>query len=80
MKNLVDLDTGHISPILVRVMVDFNLTPADIDNMDYQQFREFCAQLDEKQLNSLNGIVTNERWRAHIFSVLDNAAFIENRK
>lgn len=80
MKNLVDLDTGHISSILVSVMLDFNITPADIDNMDYQQFREFCAQLDEKQLNSLNGIVTNERWRAHIFSVLDNAAFIKNRK
>lgn len=80
MKNLVDLDTGHISSILVSVMLDFNLKPADIDNMDYQQFREFCAQLDEKQLNSLNGIVTNERWRAHIFSVLDNAAFIKNQK
>lgn len=80
MKNIRDLDTGHISSILFRVMVDFNLTPADIDDMDYQQFKEFCAQLDEKQLNSLNGIVTNERWRAHIFSVLDNAAFIENRK
>ena len=80
MKNIVDLDTRHISSILVRVMVDFNLTPADIDDMDYQQFREFCAQLDEKELNSLRGIVTNERWKSHIFSVLDNAAFIENRK
>lgn len=80
MKNLVDLDTGHISSILVRVMIDFNLTPVDIDNMDYQQFREFCAQLDEKQLNSLNDIVTNERWKSHIFSVLDNAAFIKNQK
>lgn len=80
MKNLVDLDTRHISSILLNVMVEFNLTPADIDDMDYQQFREFCAQLDEKQLNSLNGIVTNERWKSHIFSVLDNAAFIENRK
>lgn len=80
MKNLVDLDTGHISSILLRVMVDFNLTPTDIDDMDYQQFREFCAQLDEKQLNSLNGIVTNDRWKTYIFSVLDNAAFIENQK
>lgn len=80
MKNLVDLDTGHISPILLRVMVDFNLAPADIDNMDYQQFNEFCAQLDEKQLNSLNDIVTNDRWKTHIFTVLDNAAFIENKK
>ena len=80
MKNLVDLDTRHISSILLNVMVEFNLTPADIDDMDYQQFREFCAQLDEKQLNSLNGIVSNERWKSHIFSVLDNAAFIENRK
>lgn len=80
MKNLVDLDTKHISSILLEVMVDFNLTPADIDDMDYQQFNDFCAQLDEKQLNALNGIVTNERWRSYIFSVLDNAAFVRNRK
>ena len=80
MKNIRDLDTGHISSTLVRVMVDFNLTPADIDDMDYQQFREFCAQLDEKELNSLRGIVTNEIWKFHIFSVLDNAAFIENKE
>lgn len=80
MKNLVDLDTRHISSIMLSVMVEFNLTPADIDDMDYQQFKDFCAQLDEKQLNALNGIVTNERWKSYIFSVLDNAAFIENRK
>ena len=80
MKNLVDLDTGHISSILLEVMVDFNLTPADIDDMDYQSFKDFCAQLDEKQLNALNGIVRNERWRSYIFSVLDNAAFIRDRK
>lgn len=80
MKNLVDLDTRHISSILLNVMVEFNLTPADIDDMDYQQFNDFCAQLDEKQLNALNGIVTNERWKSHIFSVLDNAAFIGNKK
>lgn len=80
MKNLVDLDTGHISSILLKVMVDFNLTPADIDDMDYQQFKDFCVQLDEKQLNALNSIVTNERWKSYIFSVQDNAAFIRNRK
>ena len=80
MKNLVDLDTRHVSSILLNVMVEFNLTPADIDDMDYQQFKDFCAQLDEKQLNALNGIVTNELWKSYIFSVLDNAAFIGNRK
>lgn len=79
MKNLVDLDTGHISSILLEVMVDFNLTPSDIDDMDYQQFKDFCAQLDKKQLNALNGVVTNERWKGHIFSVLDSAAFIGNK-
>ncbi len=80
MKNLVDLDTGHISSILLKVMIDFNLTPADIDDMDYQQFIDFCAQLDEKQLNALNNIVTNERWKSYISSAQDNAAFIRNRK
>lgn len=79
MKNLVDLDTKHISSILLEVMVEFNLTPADIDDMDYQLFKVFCAQLDEKELNALNGIVRNERWRSYIFSVLDNATFIKNR-
>lgn len=78
MKNLVDLDISHISSTLLEVMVDFNLTPSDIDNMDYQQFKDFCAQLDEKQLNALNCIVTNELWKSYIFSVLDNATFIRN--
>lgn len=78
MKNLVD--TKQISSILVSVLIDFDLTLNDIDDMDYQQFKDFCAQLDEKQLNALNGIVTNELWRSYIFSVLDNAAFIGNRK
>ena len=78
MKNVVDKE--HISSILMRVMNDFNLTLKDIDDMDYQQFKEFCGQLDEDQLNRLNGIVTNERWKTHIFTVLDNAAFIENQK
>lgn len=80
MKNLVDLDTRHISSTLVSVLIDFGLTPADIDDMDFQQFKDFCAQLDEKQLNALNGVVTNERWKSYIFSVLDNAAFIKNKK
>lgn len=79
MKNLVDLNIGHISSVLLEVMVDFNLTPSDIDDMDYQQFKDFCAQLNEKQLNVLINIVTNERWKSHIFSVLDNATFIKNR-
>ena len=48
--------------------------------MNDQQFSEFCAQLEEKQLKSLDGIVTNDKWKVHIFNVLDNAAFIANRK
>ena len=78
MKNLVE--TKQISSILVSVLIDFDLTLNDIDDMDYQQFKDFCAQLDEKQLNALNGVVTNERWKSYIFSVLDNAAFIGNMK
>ena len=78
MKNL--RDTKLIPPSLQEAMTDFNLTLKDIDDMDYQEFKEFGAQLDEKQLTCLNGIVKNDRWKAHIFTVLDNAAFIANQK
>lgn len=78
MKNIRDIRL--IPQALQEVMIDFAMTLNDIDNMDYDQFKSFCAQLDEKQLNSLNGIVTNDRWKTHIFTVLDNAAFIENKK
>lgn len=80
MKNIVDLDNRRISSILVHVMVDFNLTPVDIDNTDYDQFKSFCSQLEEEQLKSLDSIVTNDRWKTHIFTVLDNAAFIKTQK
>lgn len=76
MKHIRDIE--FISPKLLKVMTEFNLTLNDIDNMDYQQFREFCGQLDENQLKALDCIVTNDRWKIHILTVLDNAAFIKN--
>ena len=78
MKNLRDIRL--IPPSLQEVMIEFDMTLNNIDNMDYDQFKSFCAQLDEKQLKSLDSIVTNDRWKTHIFTVLDNAAFIKNQK
>ena len=78
MKNIRDVRL--IPPALQEVMTEFNMTLNDIDNMDYNQFKSFCSQLEEKQLESLNSIVTNDRWKTYIFTVLDNAAFIKNRK
>ena len=78
MKHIRNIE--FISPKLLKVMTEFNLTLNDIDNMDYDQFKSFCAQLDEKQLKSLDSIVTDDRWKTHIFTVLDNAAFIKNQK
>lgn len=78
MKNLIDV--GRIPQALQEVMIEFDMTLNDIDNMDYDQFKSFCAQLDEKQLKSLDSIVTNDRWKIHIFTVLDNAAFIKKQK
>ncbi len=76
MKNIRDLRL--IPQALQEVMIEFDMTLNNIDNMDYDQFKSFCAQLDEKQLKSLDSILTNDRWKVHIFSVLDNAAFIKN--
>lgn len=78
MKNLRDIN--FIPQSIQKPMIEFNLTLNDIDNMNDQQFSEFCAQLEEKQLKSLDGILTNDKWKSHIFTVLDNAAFIANRK
>ena len=78
MKNIKDVRL--IPPSLQEAMIDFNITLQNIDNMDYSQFKTFCSQLEEKQLKSLDGIVTNDKWKVHIFNVLDNAAFIANRK
>lgn len=77
MKNIRDVRI--IPPALQEVMTEFDMTLNDIDNMDYNQFKSFCSQLEEKQLESLDGIVTNDRWKAHIFTVLDNAVFIKNK-
>ncbi len=78
MKNLRDVRL--IPRALQEVMIEFDMTLNDIDNMDYDQFKSFCAQLDEKQLKNLDSIVTNDMWKIHIFTVLDNAAFIKNQK
>lgn len=78
MNNLKDID--FIPQSIQKPMIEFNLTLKDIDNMNGQQFSEFCAQLEEKQLKGLDGVVKNEAWKAHIFTVLDSAAFIANRK
>ncbi len=78
MKNIIDIRL--IPRALQEVIIDFDMTLNIIDNMDYYQFKMFCAQLDEKQLKSLDSIVTNDRWKTHIFTVLDNAAFIKNQK
>lgn len=77
MKNLEDIKI--IPNSLQEVMTECDMTLNDIDRMDFHQFRDFCAQLDKKKLNSLYGIVANEMWKAHIFYVLDTAAFIENK-
>ena len=78
MKHIRNIE--FISPKLLKVMTEFNLTLNDIDNMDYDQFKSFCAQLDEKQLKSLDSIVTDDRWKTHIFTVIDKAAFLKNQK
>lgn len=77
MKNLRDI--RFIPRTLQEVMIECDMTLNDIDCMDFQKFKEFCAQLHEKELNSLYGIVENEKWKGHIFNVLDNAAFIQNK-
>ena len=76
MKNLIDVE--RIPRALQEVMIGFDITLNDIDNMDYDQFKSFCSQLEERQLKSLDWIVTNDAWKTHIFTVLDNAAFIKN--
>lgn len=74
------MDVRRIPQSLQEVMIDFDMTLNDIDNMDYDQFKSFCSQLEEKQLESLKWMVTDDRWKTHIFTVLDNAAFIKNQK
>ena len=69
MKNLKDV--RHIPRALQKVMIEFGMTLNDIDNMDYDQFKSFCAQLEEKQLRSLDWIVTNDIWKVHTFTVLN---------
>lgn len=78
MKNLADID--FIPQSIQKPMIEFNLTLSDIDNMNDQQFSDFCAQLEEKELKGLYGFVRNDKWKSHIFTVLDSAAFIANRK
>ena len=69
----------NIPPALLKVMIGENLTLNDIDNMDYPQFKEFCAQLDAQELKQLSYIVQNEKWLAHIFSITDSASFNVNQ-
>ena len=79
MKN-IKVGNYRLQPALVKVMTEYNLTVNDIDNMDDVQFYEFCAQLDTKELNSLNMILENERWKEHIWCMLDRVEFVKNMK
>lgn len=79
MRNIVDIDLSDAAPKLAKVMDEFGLTLEELDGMDYQDFCEFCAQLDENGLKLLEGIVVNWEWKARIFTVLDSAALLENR-
>lgn len=79
MRNVVDIDLSDAVPKLAKAMDELSLTLKELDDMDYQGFCEFCAQLDEGCLNLLDGIVINWEWKLRIFSVLDGAALLGNR-
>lgn len=63
---------------LYDVMVFFEITENDINNMTFSEFKEFCSQLDNKQLKQLYNIITDDLWRTHIASLMDNAELTKN--
>ena len=63
---------------LYDVMVFFEITENDINNMTFSEFKDFCSQLDSKQLKQLYNIITDDLWRTHIASLMDNAELTRN--
>ncbi len=63
---------------LYDVMVFFEITENDINNMTFSEFKEFCSQLDSKQLKQLYNIITDDLWRTHTASLMDNAELTRN--
>jgi hypothetical protein len=63
---------------LYDVMVFFEITENDINNMTFSEFKDFCSQLDSKQLKQIYNIITDDLWRTHISSLMDNAELTRN--
>jgi len=69
-----------IPPALQEAMTEFDMTLNDIDKLSFEEFKEFCAQLELKPLKQLRARVINEFWQIHIDNILDKVAFLENYK
>ena len=70
MKNLYD-NIKLIPRNLQDCMNEFDLTLNDIDKMDFEKYKEFCGQLEEKPLKELLNITKEWRRRSYIFGVFD---------
>lgn len=73
-----DKHNAFIPTELYDVMVFFEITENDINNMTFSEFKEFCSQLDSKQLKQLYNIITDDLWRTHIASLMDNVELTRN--
>lgn len=75
-----NVDDSIFRTTLEKTILEFGITVMDVENMDFSEFKELCAQLGEKELNQLNSKIKNDKWKAHIWSVLDRAAFVKNKR
>lgn len=68
-----------IPPALQEAMYEFELSYKDVDKMDYQQFKEFCGQLEIIPLKQLRSRTINPRFQIYIDNLLDNVERIKNK-